>query len=281
MNDPKWFHELIDGDYGQAIRRDRILLDKETKYQHIEIFENKALGRVMILDGCMMLTERDEFTYHEMLVHPCLLAHPEPRRVLVIGGGDGGTLREILKHPEVDEAILCEIDQEVIDASRKYLPFTAVGLDHPKATLHVGDGIEYLKENRESFDIVIVDSTDPVGFAADLFKAEFYRDVKAALREGGYLVQQTESPFFDRDVFKNIFTELSHVFEKTWCYGAAIPMYPSGFWTFGIASDYNDPWMNFDSERMENLDDLQYYTKNHQYSAFDLPGFAQKLIKGL
>ena len=279
MSEDRWFQEKNQNSYGVTIRIDRVLLDQQSKYQHIEIFENKALGRVMVLDGCIMLTERDEYAYHEMLVHPCLLAHPEPSRVLVIGGGDGGTLREILKHPEVEEAVLCEIDQEVIDVSRELLPFTAVGLDHPKATVHVGDGIQYLKANEESFDVIIVDSTDPVGFAEGLFKAEFYRDVKAALREGGFLVQQTESPFFDPMVFKNIFQELNRVFEKTRCYGAAIPMYPSGYWTFGIASNDSDPWENFDSDRLEELGELKYYTLNHQYSAFDLPGFAKSLIK--
>ncbi len=282
MKVPGWFHEVVEGGHGLAIQKDEVLLDKQTEFQHIEIFENRGFGRVMVLDGCMMLTERDEFTYHEMLVHPGLLAHPEPRRVLVIGGGDGGTLREILKHPEVEEAVLCEIDGEVIEASRKYLPFTAVGLDDPRATIHVGDGIQYLKDNRESFDLVIIDSTDPVGFAEGLFKADFYRDAKDALREGGFMIQQTESPFFDAKVFQGIFSELRKVFGKVWCYGAAIPMYPSGYWTFGIASasEDNDPWINFESERAEELPDLKYYTQNLQYSAFDLPLFAKKLIAG-
>lgn len=279
MSEAKWFHELKEGGYGLTIRKDRVLLDKKSDYQHIEIFDNEGLGRVLILDGCVMLTERDEFTYHEMLVHPTLLAHPDPRRVLIIGGGDGGTLRETLKHPEVEEAILCEIDQEVIDAAREFLPFTAVGLDHPRATIHVGDGIRFIRDNADSFDVIIVDSTDPVGFAEGLFQTPFYRDAKRALREGGFFVQQTESPLCDPELYRDIYKELGRVFGKFWSYGASIPMYPSGYWTFGIASDEADPWLNYKQKRADDLKDLSYYTTQHQHSAFDLPRLAKALLQ--
>jgi len=281
MSDPQWFSELRKGGFGLTIRKDKVLVDKQTKYQHMEIFENEGLGRVFILDGCVMLTEQDEYSYHEMLVHPALLAHPNPEKVLIIGGGDGGTLRETLKHPEVQEAILCEIDQDVIDASREFLPFTAVGLDHPKAKIFVGDGIQFLKDHEDSFDVIIVDSTDPVGFAEGLFGESFYRDVKASLREDGIFVQQTESPLFDKNVYHNIYKELGKVFKKHWSYGAVIPMYPSGYWTFGMASNDIDPWLHYEQERADSLEDLNYYTSQLQYSAFDMPNFAKMLLQDI
>lgn len=274
------YSELVDNQYGLTLRVKRVLLDEMTPYQRLEIFENEALGRVMTLDGCMMLTDAHEFTYHELLVHPALLAHPEPKRVLVIGGGDGGTLREVVKHPSVEEAVLCEIDQAVIDASRLYFPETAKGLDHPKSTLYVGDGIEYIRKYKNSFDVVIVDSTDPVGFAEGLFRQPFYADVKGALRGQGIFVQQSESPFFVPEPWKKISSELRASFKNVNIYGGAIPMYPSGYWTFAISSDELDPWTHFDPKRAAALPDLKYYTPEHQRAAFVLPAFARKLLEG-
>jgi spermidine synthase len=281
MSETTWFTEYVDEGHGMTFRNDKTLIKKVTKYQKLEIFENKTLGRIMLLDDVMMLTQRDEYIYHEMLVHPGLLAHPNPERVLVIGGGDGGTLREVVKHPMVKEAILCEIDEEVVNYSREFLPFTAVGLDHPKSTLFVGDGIKFIQDHKGEFDVVIVDSTDPVGFAEGLFRAPFYRDVKAALKPDGILTQQTESPLFDREAWKQIYVELDQVFNNVACYAASIPMYPSGFWTFTFSSDVHDPWAKFSSKRAEALGELGYYTPKLQRSAFDLPRFAIRDLKAM
>jgi spermidine synthase len=276
-----YFYELIKEDTtGALIRRDKVLFDQTSPYQHVEIFENAELGRVMILDGCVMITQRDEFTYHEMLVHPALLAHPNPENVLVVGGGDGGTLREVTKHPSVKRAVLCEIDDLVISSSREFLPFTACGLDHPKSEVFVGDGIEYIRQHKNEFDVVIVDSTDPVGFAEGLFRIPFYKDVLAAMRPGGIFVQQTESPFFDVKVWERIFVELKQVFTLVHPYGAAIPMYPSGYWTFAMASLTQTPKAHFDPKRVGALGELKSYSVQTQDAAFVLPAFAAKLIKG-
>lgn len=280
MDDRTWFTELQDGSFGFTIRRDRVVVREQTPYQKLEIFENRTLGRVLVLDGAVMLTERDEYIYHEMLVHPGLLAHPAPSRVLVVGGGDGGTLREVVKHPEVEEAILCEIDEAVVDQSRRHLPATAVGLDHPKTRIHIGDGLAFIRDNRGEFDVVIVDSTDPVGMAEGLFRAPFYRDVKASLKPGGLLVQQAESPFFQFEPWKRIFSELDVVFRQVHCYGAAIPMYPSGYWTFAFASDDLTPTARFDPARAGRLDGLRYYSAGLQTAAFQLPQFAAEAVSG-
>ena len=281
MLDKEFFYEIDRGGWGQLIRKARVLVDKETAYQKVLIFDNPSLGRVLALDGAVMLTERDEFTYHELLVHPALLAHPSPRRVLVIGGGDGGTLREIVKHPEVEVAILCEIDKEVIDLSREFLPFTASGLDHPKSKVHVGDGIAYIKNHKNSFDVILIDSTDPVGFAEGLFKSDFYEDVKQALRPEGIMVQQTESPFYIFDVWVDIFRNLKRVFPTVHCYAGSVPLYPSGAWTFGFASVESDPWTHFRAARIQRLRKLKYYTDKTQQSAFVLPAFAQQALEAL
>lgn len=279
MRDAQWFTEYHSQGYGLTIRMDKVLVDTESEYQKILIFENKDFGKVFVLDGAVMLTERDEFTYHEMVVHPALMAHPNPEKVLIIGGGDGGTLREVVKHPEVGEATLCEIDQDVIDYSKEFLPFTASGLTHPKSSVYVGDGIEYIRNHQNCYDVVIVDSTDPVGFAEGLFRAPFYTDVKNSLRKGGIFVQQTESPFYNKDVWEKIYQELNQVFNNIYPYHSSIPMYPSGHWTFGMAFEKGNPWENFNPERIKHLGQLNYYSEEHQKSAFNLPQFADEIFK--
>lgn len=277
----QWFTELENPGHGKTMTVNKLLVDKRSPYQRITIFDNDSVGRVFLLDDAIMLTERDEFIYHEMLVHPALLAHPDPRRVLVVGGGDGGILREVVRHGEVEEAQLCEIDAEVIELSRQFLPFTAVGLDHPKATVKVGDALEHIRSHRASFDIIIVDSTDPVGMAEGLFRNPFYEDVKRALKPGGIMVQQTESPLYEIDWWTRIYQELTASFPKVECYGACVPMYPGAFWTFGFASVDADPWQEFSPERARCLEGLKYYTPEMQHSAFHLPRWVGDKLAGL
>lgn len=282
MSDERWFTELVDGAQGQTFKVERVLAKEQTAYQSLEIFENPTLGRVFLLDDVMMLTERDEANYHEMLVHPGLLAHPCPERVLVLGGGDGGTLREIVKHPSVKQAILCEIDERVVELSKEHLPFTASGFEHDAVEVVIGDGVAYIADHVDSFDAIIIDSTDPVGFAEGLFRAPFYRHVQRALRPGGMLLQQTESPFFNAEVWARIFRELKQVFDKTTCYSATIPMYPSGFWTFAMATaegpDAAD-LKRFDESRAAALSDLRYYSADIQRACTALPAFAARILK--
>jgi spermidine synthase len=278
MSNEKWFTELEGAGHGRTIRMDKVLVDVETPFQKLQIFENESVGRVMLLDGAVMLTQRDEYIYHEMLVHPALLAHPAPKDVLVIGGGDGGTLREVVKHPAVERAVQCEIDEEVMRYSREFMPFTACGLDHPKSEIVVGDAIEYVRQQQSSFDVIIVDSTDPVGFAEGLFRGPFYEDVKRALRPGGIMVQQTESPLFEPVWWDKIYGELRGSFTNVHCYWAVIPMYPGAFWTFGFASQDRDPWRDVEDERSRELSDVRYYSPEMQRAAFVLPLWASKQL---
>lgn len=279
MNKKRWFQEITDEAYGLTIKVDREIVRLKTDYQTLEIFENNVFGKVMTLDDVVMLTEKDEFTYHEMLVHPGMLAHPKPEHVLIIGGGDGGTLREVVKHSEVKEAWLCEIDEAVINMSKKHLPDVSQGFDSPKARLHVGDGIEFVRNHADSFDVVIIDSTDPVGFAEGLFRAPFYRGCLKALKEGGIFIQQTESPFYQMLPWRRIFKELNDVFKNVHCYYAGVPMYPSGFWTFALASNTRDNIGDFDKDRAEALAGLRYYTPDMQKAAFSLPRFMVEELK--
>ena len=279
MTGDKWYKELQGNSYGPAIRVDEEVVSVHTGFQKLTIFRNAELGRVLLLDDVLMLTEKDEFAYHEMIAHPALCAHPEPERVLIIGGGDGGTVREVVKHPEVKQAVLCEIDFQVIEYSRKFLPFTACGFDSSKTTLHIGDGMEYVRENPGAFDVVIVDSTDPVGMAEGLFQSPFYLDCRRALDSGGIFVQQTESPFFEFEKWLGIYAGLRKTFSKVYCYGAAVPMYLSGYWTFAFASDSRDPWTNFSPERTLELSGLRYYSAGTQHSAFHLPAFAEQALE--
>ncbi len=278
MSDRKWFTEFEGPGHGRTLRIDEVLVDVTTPFQKLKIFENESVGRVMLLDDAVMLTQRDEHIYHEMLVHPALLAHPEPKDVLVVGGGDGGTLREVVKHPSVVRAVQCEIDVEVMSYSREFLPFTACGMDHPKAEVVVGDAIEYIRGHQDSFDVVIVDSTDPVGFAEGLFRGPFYDDVKRSLRAGGVMVQQTESPLFERVWWNRIYDELHQSFTNVHCYWAVIPMYPGSFWTFGFASMDRDPWGAFDEARGAKVPDLKYYSPKMQQAAFVLPRWAHRQV---
>jgi len=279
MTSVQWFKELQNNSYGPVIKIDREILSVDTGIQKLTVFENADLGRVLLLDDVIMLTEKDEFTYHEMIVHPALLAHPNPEDVLVIGGGDGGCVREIVKHKEVLHAVLCEIDPAVIEYSKRFLPFTACGFDSLKVDVQIGDGMQYVADHPGSFDVVIVDSTDPVGIAEGLFQSPFYGGCLNALKPGGIFVQQAESPFFDFNKWSGIFNEVTMTFSKVFAYGAAVPMYLSGYWTFVFASNLRDPWTDFSKNRADALPGLRYYSSKLQQSSFHLPAFAELALK--
>ncbi|MBX9704200.1 MAG: polyamine aminopropyltransferase, partial [Silvanigrellaceae bacterium] len=184
-----WYQERHNEECSFGLHVKTVLHSVQSPFQRVDVFESSGFGRVLTLDGLMMCSERDEFVYHEMISHVPLLAHPNPKRVLVIGGGDGGTLREVLRHDCVEEAVLCEIDGEVINAARAFFPSLAVGLNHPRAKIHVEDGVAFVKNtDRAQFDVVIIDSTDPIGPGVGLFSGNFYREVKRILRPDGIVI---------------------------------------------------------------------------------------------
>ncbi|MGB4209199.1 MAG: polyamine aminopropyltransferase, partial [Thermovirgaceae bacterium] len=195
-----WFTEYQTRHLRLGLSITKVLANFQTPFQHLLVVETDQYGRLMALDGAIQVTEKDEFTYHEMLAHVVLTAHPSPRRVLIVGGGDGGSAREAVKHPTVEEVVLVDIDQEVINASKQFFPSLSAGLEDPKATVLTMDALEYVRGKKSEFDVVIVDSTDPVDFAEGLFREPFYRDVHRALNEEGLVAAQTESPFTDPDI---------------------------------------------------------------------------------
>jgi spermidine synthase len=262
----------LEGHYGLAVRFDHILLEKRTAYQELVVAEAGPLGRVLVLDGNIQATEFDETGYHEMLVHVPLIAHPDPRRVLVVGGGDGGTLREVLRHDCVSRADLCEIDGEVIEASRRFLPRLSRGLDDPRVSIHVADATVFVRERPGTWDVILVDSSDPIGPAVGIFGEPFYRDLRRALRPGGIAVIQAESCFVFEDLVRRITATLAGLFPMLAYYQALVPTYTSGVIGFAFCSLGPDPLTDDpDSQRIRALGDLDYYTPALHRAAFALP----------
>jgi spermidine synthase len=258
------------------------LYHAETPYQVVDVVDTDDYGRVMLLDGLIMLTDRDEFIYHEMIAHVPMLAHPNPKKVLIIGGGDGGTLREVLRHPEVEEAHLCEIDDKVIEASKEFFPAFHSAFSDPRSRVFVEDGIAFIERSKGQYDVIIVDSTDPIGPAVELFEAPFFTKVSEALRPGGVFVQQSETVYGNADIVRDLFGQLRSVFPKVSGYMACIPTYPTGFWTFCFCSAGRDPFEAFDAERAARIEarGLRYYNADLHRGAFALPTFVRQVVRG-
>lgn len=264
-----WLTEKQTPNLSLSIKIRETLFRKSSPFQEILLVDSYQFGKVLFLEGTFQTTEKDEFFYHEMITHVALFSHPEPERVLIIGGGDGGTLREILKHNSVREAVLVEIDRDVVDISRKYLPFFSSFEGDSRYTIEITDGIEYVKKHENRFDIIIVDSTDPVGPAVGLFSESFYKDCYRALRKDGMLVTQSESPFLHISLIKEVKTTLLRFFPITKVYTAPVPTYPSGYWCFTIASKIHDPSLPLRRPTFET----RYYNSDIHSAAFKLPQF--------
>ncbi len=276
-----WFNDSIEFGHGCriSIRIKDVLCHYRSKYQEIAIFETEKLGRMLVLDGITMLTEFDEFAYHEMIVHVPLLVHPNPAQVLVIGGGDGGTVRELLKHPEVQEIHVCELDEEVVKACRKYLPSLASSFDDPKVKFFYQDGARFVNEHPESYDIIIVDSTDPIGPGQILFQRKFYEDMKSALKPEGIAVTQCESIYLHKHVISGVASFARELYPKLGYYLSMVPAYPSGVIGFFFCSLKYDPVEDLSEERAQKLPGLKYYTTSLHRAAFTLPRFAEELLR--
>ncbi len=262
----------LDGHYGLAVRLDRVLLRKQTPFQELVVAEAGPLGRMLLLDGNIQVTEFDETGYHEMLVHVPLLSHPAPQRVLVAGGGDGGTLREVLRHPEVRHADLCEIDGEVIEAGRRFFPGLTRSLDDPRVSVHVADATGFVRDNPEGWDVILVDSSDPVGPAVGIFDDAFYRDLRRALRPGGLTVIQAESCFVFGDLVRCLSRALAGLFPLSAYYHTLVPTYTTGVIGFALGSLGPDPLAGPpDPERVRALGALDFYTPALHRACFALP----------
>lgn len=258
---------------GIFFKRKKLLCTKNSPYQKIEVFENEYFGRILILDGLVQTTERDEFFYHEMLVHPAFVAHPLPQNILIIGGGDGGGLKEILRYP-IEQVYLVEIDPLVVEVSKKYFPWLLPSLKDKRSKLLIADGREFLKETDRKFDVVIVDSSDPVGPSLPLHEKDFFEDLKNCLNPEGVVVTQLGSPLYHLDSItkKNIF--LKKLFKLVFFYLAPVPTYPGGSWCFAFLSDKVGPF----AIKRNPPSGLKYFNLEIHQAAFALPAFMRSVL---
>jgi len=256
-----WYTEYYTPHLRFSYRVGALLLRKQTKFQLLEILETPEFGRLMLLDGKVMLTRRDEHVYHEMLVHPAMLAHPSPRRVLVVGGGDGGSIREIVRHPEVERALLVDIDGEVIEASKEFFPELTTGFADPRVELRVGDAADFVKSTEERFDVCFIDCTDPVGPgpvgpAEALITDEFLDNVKRILADDGIMVVQSESPVYETAYLKDYTRRLKERYPHVATYVIMVPSY-SGLWSLTWAAKTISP---FSEPARRAPEGLKYFT---------------------
>lgn len=272
-----WFTEKQTAHFGIQAQIKETLINEQTDFQHLVIVDTIEFGRMLVLDGMVMTTIRDEFVYHEMVAHPALMTHPNPKHVLVVGGGDGGVIREVLKHPQVEKAVLVEIDGKVVEYSKKYLPEIAGELDNPRVEVIINDGYMHIHNNKNTYDVIMVDSTEPVGPAVQLFEKGFYQGIHDALKEDGIFVAQTDNPWFKGDLLRQVNNDVQEIFPIVRVYQANIPTYPSGLWTFTIGSKKYDP-LKLNKEKQHELN-TKYYTSKIHEAAFVLPKFVEDLLK--
>lgn len=254
------------------------LVEVTSEFQDISVYDTVSFGRMMVIDDVVMLTERDNHAYHEMIAHVPLNAHPNPRRVLIVGGGDGGTLREVLKHDSVQEVVACELDAEVIRVSREYFPELSSGYDDPRVTVVNMDAAVYMADKENYFDIILVDSTDPIGPGAVLFDTPFYKNMHNALTEDGIVVAQSESMYYHADSIAKWHARNTELFAFATYYFTVIPTYPSGTIGFTFCSKKYLPIDQLDVQRVMSLPDLQYYNLAIHCGSFAVPTFVQESI---
>jgi len=278
-----WFTEYHTDGAGLTLRVKEQLVHRQSPYQLIEILDTVEYGKLLTLDGLVMITDRDEHVYHEMMTHVPMLIHPEPKQVLVVGGGDGGCLREIVKHPSVERAVEVEIDGDVVELCREHFPAVASAYSHPKVELVVDDAIDYLHNVRGEFDVAIIDGSDPVGPAVGLFERSFFQDIADALKPGGIMSCQIGSPLYSLDRIAATLKHWRAVFADARAYLAHIPTYPSGVWALGVASKERDGTLR-KPDRVRYLtfaETLRYYNLEIHKGAFALPEEIRRAAAGL
>ncbi|XP_046547106.1 spermidine synthase-like isoform X1 [Haliotis rubra] len=280
-----WFSELSELWPGQcmSLQVEKVLFHEKSKYQDVLVFKSKTYGNVLVLDGVIQATERDEFSYQEMLAHLPLCCHPNPKKVLIIGGGDGGVAREVLKHPEVERVDMCEIDEKVIEVSKEYLPEMSSSFANPRLNLHIHDGFDFMGKHHGEFDVIITDSSDPIGPASSLFEKSYYELMKKALRPGGILCSQGECVWLHLDLIRNMLDFCKTIYPSVSYSYTTIPTYPSGQIGFVLCSlnpdmNFEDPINALSQEQGEKLK-LKYYNTAIHKAAFVLPEFARKALR--
>lgn len=277
-----WVTETHRGIVGLSFKVKETLFKGRSPYQQIHVVDTVGHGRMLLNDGLVMLAERDEFVYHEMIAHVPLAVHPLPQRVLIIGGGDGGTAREVLKHPTVEQVTLVEIDEMVVKACREHLPSLSVAFDDPRLEVRFDDGVRFVAQTEQTFDVVLVDSTDPVGPAEPLFDRFFYQNVARILTPEGIMVTQAESPYYDQAIQKTMLTHQRPFFKRLHLYLFSNLTYPGGLWSFGLGSKRFCPVGDYDPERFKRAAiTTRYYTSRIHRAAFVLPAFVEHNLDGI
>lgn len=276
-----WFTEEHTKNVRFSIRVERQLVSVKSRYQEIAVFDTKEFGKVLTLDGYVMLTEKDEFIYHEMITHVPMAVNPDIRNVLIIGAGDGGTVRELTRYNTIEHIDMVEIDEEVVKVCKEYLPKTSCSLNDNRLNIYYEDGLKYVRRKNGEYDLIIVDSTDPFGPGEGLFTKEFYGNCYQALNENGILINQHESPYYDDDAASMVraHKNISSVFECSYIYQFHMPTYPSGHWLFGFASKGYDPVNDLQQDLWNGLKiSTGYYNTELHKGAFALPNYVKEML---
>lgn len=276
-----WFSEMHTNNVKMSIRVEKQLFSGTSDFQRIDIFDSVEFGRFLTSDGSVIFSEKDEFTYDEMIVHVPMAVHPSVKKVLVIGGGDGGVARELSYYDEIEEIDVVEPDELFVNVCREFFPDNAKGLDDPRVNIFYRDGLRFLRGKQDQYDLIINDSTDPLGYTAGLFTKEFYGSCYKALKEDGIMVYQHGSPFFDVDEesCRTMHRKAFRSFPISRVYQAHIPTCPSGYWLFGFASKKYHPLRDFDPARWEKRGlKTWYYSANLHRGAFMLPKYVEDLL---
>lgn len=277
-----WFSEMHTSNVKISIRTDRQLYSAQSDYQRIDVFESPEFGRFVTLDGDIIFSEADEFIYNEMVTHVPMSVHPNVKKVLIIGGGDGGVAREFCRYPEIEEIDVVESDEMFVDVCRQFFPETAKGFEDPRVKIFYEDGLRFLRDKMNAYDMIVNDSTDPFGHTEGLFTKEFYGSCYKALRDDGIMVYQHGSPFYDEDevACRSMHRKAYRSFPISRVYQAHIPTCPSGYWLFGFASKKYHPLADFKPERFNNRRlETWYYTTNLHMGAFMLPKYVEDLLE--
>jgi spermidine synthase len=279
-----WFSELQTDNVKLSLRVDRQIFSQQSEVQRIDVFESREFGRILSLDGHIMLTERDEFIYDEMITHVPMAVHQNAKNILVIGAGDGGVVRELTRYDRVESIDLVEMDPLVVEVCREYLPQNACRLDDPRVKLHYENGLKFLRRQENTYDMIIVDSNDPFGPQEGLFTKEFYGNCYKALREDGIMVNQQGSPFYEEDAraCKRSHKRIVSTFPISRVYQAHIPTYAAGYWLFGFASKKYHPVDDLDAAAWSMLGlHTEYYTTKLHQGAFCLPAYLEEMLKSV
>lgn len=279
MKSDLWVEEQC-GDYAARFKVTKVLFSGESNFQAVDVVQTAGHGKMLLNDGLVMLTERDEFVYHDMITHVPLFVHPNPKSVLIIGGGDGGTAREVLRHAGVERVVMVEIDKMVVDACIEHIPQTASELSNSRLELFIDDGVAFVANTDEKFDVILVDSTDPIGPAQPLFGPDFYQNIHRVLNDDGIVVSQGESPWYHATMQAKLVEIVSGIFDKTFIYNFSNMGYPGGLWSFTFATKGLHPIADFDPQRVADSGlDFEYYNSDLHKGCFAIPSFQRKPLE--